>query len=167
MNSSTNNRTESVCKFGPGGDFVSVWPGESEPSSQPAKDGLSRLLVTLGEIISSLLGSGVRPQAPGPRSLKYRIIDPKEKSGYTAKIAELDKPAYSPVRQRQATAKSNSLLSIEPRLFTDDWRAGIRAGRKPKHRIRAFRRTVKKRHAAVLSEQGSLFETNFKSAKTA
>jgi len=58
-------------------------------------------------------------------------------------------------------------LSSEPMLFPDDCRISIRTGHKPKHGVRAYRRTAKKGPARGLSRQGSLFKSDFKSARTA
>jgi len=125
MNSDNDKdkQVEPLCKFGPGGDFISVWPTES------------------AEL----------PQRKG--KLKHAV-----------KNSEADKSAYA---APATVIKSDSYICGEPMLFADDWRIGVRDGHKSKHRIRTYRRIAKKRPALGLSGQGSLFETNFKIAKTA
>jgi len=36
MRDNQNNKNEPVCKFGPGGDFISNWPNEPEVAHEPA-----------------------------------------------------------------------------------------------------------------------------------
>ena len=130
MDSRLNKQIEPVCRFGPGGDFISVWPSEPQRFSLASKN------------------------------IPFR----KEILEYTAGTTRANGPAYP---APATVIKGDSLFPDEPMLFTDDWRVGLRAGHKPKHHIRAYRRAVKKRPALVLAGQGSLFDANFKSAKTA
>ena len=53
-----DNQFEPLCRFGPGGDFVSAWPSESQKQPlRPAANGLSKLLDVISEIISAVVGS--------------------------------------------------------------------------------------------------------------
>jgi len=104
MNTHLHNQAEPVCKFGPGGDFVTVWPKEPTPSPQPM---------------------------PTP------VIE------------------------------SDSSFPAQPMLFPGDWAVAAQTGHKTKRGIRTYHRTAKRKPALSLSTQGSLFETNFKSKKTA
>jgi hypothetical protein len=142
MNSQPDKQIEPVCRFGPGGDFVSAWP----PQPQPPKKQPVTLLGRLNEIITTLLGSVSK------ENLEY-VVE-----------SSVGKPAYS---SPTAAIKSDSRFSGRPLLFPDDCRIGLAAGHKPKHHIRAYRRTAKKRPVISFASHGSLFETNFKSAKTA
>lgn len=157
MNSQPNKQTEPVCRFGPGGDFSSVWPPQSQPPlvrrsvSEVGKKQPVKLLGRLNEIITTLLGSTCG-LATSKENLEYVV---ESSSG---------KPAYS---SPTAVIKSDSRFSGRPLLFPDDCRIGLGADNKPKHHIRAYRRTAKKRPAVTFAGHGSLFETNFKSAKTA
>jgi hypothetical protein len=138
---------EPVCRFGPGGDFVSAWPPQPQsPKKQPAK-----LLSRLNEIITTLIGS------------TCGLATSKENLDYVVE-SNTGKPAYS---TPTAAIKSDSRFSGWPLLFADDCRIGLGADNKPKHNIRAYRRTAKKRPAVTFAGHGSLFETDFKSAKTA
>jgi hypothetical protein len=142
MNNHTDKQIAPVCRFGPGGDFISVWPPQSQPhKAQPAK-----LLTRLNEIIAALLN-----------------LSSKENLDYVVE-SNAGKPAYS---SPTTTLKGDSRFSGRPLLFPDDCRIGLTARNKPKHHIRAYRRTAKKRPAIAFAGHGSLFESNFKSTKTA
>jgi hypothetical protein len=153
MNSHPNKQIEPVCRFGPGGDFVSVWP----PQSQPPKKQPVTLLSPQNEIITTLLGSTSLVRAKCP------AVARKENLEYVVE-SSTGKPAYS---APTAAIKSDSRFSGRPLLFADDCRIGLGADNKPKHHIRAYRRTAKKRPAISFAGHGSLFETDFKSARTA
>ena len=167
MNDRLNNQNEPVCRFGPGGDFISAWPKDQAASLKPEQNRLAKLLNTINEIINAALGSefdnatnittGFIPQP-------NRILYHEEKLKYDVKNSKPDNQTYSaPV----AVTKSASSLPGESLLFPDDCRISLRTKHKPKHRIRAHRRTAKKGSAIEVPGQGSLFNDNFKSAKTA
>ena len=167
MDSRLNKRIEPICKFGPGGDFVSVWPKESTSSLKPAPNRLTKLLNSIAGIINATLGSEFDSTTKIPIDFTPqadRILYQEEKLKYAVKNSEANESSHT---TSTAIIKSNSPLSGKPMLFADDWGVGSRVGRKSKHRIRTYRRTAKKRHALSLSGQGSLFETDFKSARTA
>jgi len=105
MNERVNNQTEPLCRVGPGGDFVSLWPAENQPNSN----------------------------------------------------------CTTPIR----VVKGDCRFSGEPMLFADDWLTGVRVCHKSKHSIRTYSRAAKKKSSHDSSGQGSLFEADFKSAKTA
>jgi len=167
MDSRLNKRIGPVCKFGPGGDFVSVWPKEPTSFLKPAPNRLTKLLNSIAEIINATLGSEFDSVIEVPTDMApetKRIFYQEEKLKYAVKDGKADKPAYPAAT---TAIKNNLRLSKEPMLFADDCRVGSRTGCKPKHRIRAYRRTAKKRPALSLPGQGSLFEANFRSARTA
>jgi hypothetical protein len=146
MDSPPNKQIEPVCRFGPGGDFVSVWPPKTSQPPPPSKKLLAKVLGSLNEIITTLRSSTSK------ENLEYVV---ESKAG---------KPAYS---TPTTVIKSDSRFSGQPILFTDDCRISIGTGHKPKHHIRAYHRTAKKKPVISFAGHGSLFETNFKSAKTA
>jgi len=135
---------EPVCRFGPGGDFVWVWPRESALSAQPG--GLSRLLGWLSEVIHKPPGSD------------------KGQLDYASENSKAGRAAYA---SSATTITANRRIQFEPMLFADDWRVSARAEHKPKHRIRTHRRAAKKRPAHDQWRQGSLFELDLQSARTA
>ncbi len=167
MDCPSNKQIEPICRFGPGGDFISVWPDELKEYPQPSTNHLAGLLNWLSEITTALLGSGFEPTTAGPENIQAaadRILCQKGKLEYAVENNKADKPAHS---TPTTTIKSDSLFSGQPILFADNRRISLRTGCKPKHSIRAYRRTAKKSPAPGLPGQGSLFEADFKSAKTA
>ena len=108
-----HNQVEPVCKFGPGGDFVSFWPCEPGDVQAPTE-----------------------PISVRKANIRYPV-------------------------------KSGSDICSQALLFSDDGWVKLRTGHKPKARIRAYRRIANKRPTLNPVGQGSLFEADFKGAKTA
>jgi hypothetical protein len=130
MDSGTNKQLEPVCRFGPGGEFVSIWPGPSE-FQLLSQNRLLKTLACLNEIIAGVLGS------------------------------EFDQPSADIPKAHPAPAAGG-----QPTLFPDDNRIALQATHKPRHRLRAHRRTVK-RPRIEPREQGMLFEPDIKIARIA
>lgn len=161
MNTHKRTRIGPVCKFGPGGDFVSVWPRQLKPLFRRSQSRLVRLLGSVGGTIAELFDSElstVQIESAGV------IRDPggQEKSDYAAE--GIDRGAYAAT---VAGAEGGGRVSSEPMLFPDDWRISRAVEHKPKHRIRTHRRVAKKKPALSIAGQGSLFEADGKSTKTA
>ena len=143
-----NRQIGPICKFGPGGDFISIWPSErfdrpeltAEGSSQFSTNRLTKLLASLNKIIDKLVGPESYTDLAVPTDIQT-----------TAGLVLADKRFDRP----ELTAEG---------LFADDCRIGITTIHQPKHSIRAYRRTAKKRSAFGLCLQGSLFEIDLKSA---
>lgn len=167
MNSFEDKEIGAACRFGPGGDFVSIWPSQSAESGECLPNRASRLLGTIGRIITTMLAPQLGAVAGAGTTLQKvtsNSISEKGNLEYAVEHENIANPSYpSPVR----TAQGSSRFQPQPMLFSDDWRIGNHAWSKPKHYIRAHRGTAKKRHALVAAGQGSLFEVDFKSAKTA
>lgn len=168
MDCSPGNENQPLCKFGPGGEFVSIWPGGPERAAHSDTSLPGRLLSFVTDIMPTLLGAapaGVLsdPQngTPPSRGLSRR----KEKTGY--EIRPDDKPHQSLNAPTASTFEDDSHFSGQQLLFADNCGAGLRIGRKPKHNIRAHRTASRKRLAFRIAGQGSLFEPDFKGAKTA
>ena len=159
MNGYPCEQIEPACRFGPGGDFVSFWPGEAAVRTEPS-------LNPLRSQRHEMAGSCERPNGFTGllRTIREKILRRKGKLNYAIGNNKADKPSYA---TSTTVIKSDSVFCGEPMLFADDWRIRLRAGHKPKHRIRAYQRASKKRAAVGLCGQGSLFEANFKSARTA
>ncbi len=130
---------EPVCRFGPGGDFVSIWP-ESSEFQLPSQSRLLKVLACLNEIIGGLLGSE-----------------------FNQLLAAAPKAQPVPAARFDQSRKSQA----QPMLFPDDSRVGLRAVHKPRLRTRAHRGTAKKRPRIDLDEQGLLFAADLKIARTA
>jgi len=139
MNSDKYKQIEPVCRFGPGGDFVSVWPPQASQPPQSSKKRLAKLLSSLNEIITALPGSDFNTTS-------------KENLEYVA-ASKAGRPAYP---TSTTAIKSDSRFPGQPMLFADDRRISVGTGHKPKHHIRAYHGTAKKRPAVSLASQGSL-----------
>jgi hypothetical protein len=142
MDSSANKQFQPVCRFGPGGDFVFIWP-ESSEFQLPSQNRLPKVLACLNEIIAGVLGSEFNPV-----------------SAVTSKAHPIPVVRFGQSQKSQAQ-------QAQPLLFPDDSRTGLRAAHKPSLRIRARRRTTKKRPHIDLDEQGLLFAAELKIARSA
>ena len=139
MDSSANRQIQPVCRFGPGGEFVSIWPGSSE-FQLPSQNRLLKMFACLNEIIAGVLGSEFN--RPLTAAAKAQVIPDNR---------------FDQSRKSQAQSM----------LFPDDSRIGLRAAHKPRLRIRACRRTTKKRPRIDPGEQGLLFAAELKITRTA
>jgi hypothetical protein len=166
MVSEKNGKAEALCKFGPGGDFVAFWrPAVTESCGGSGR--LVKLLWSMVDGLSVLFGLGCSGfSARLEEAVAFNQINAghKEKLDNAFRSDEAGGTADS---ASTATAADGGLFGREPMLFPDYSGAGVRIRHKPKHRIRAYRRTPKKRSVVRLAEQGTLFEPHFKSARTA
>lgn len=167
MSYDTDSQNEPVCRFGPGRDYVSIWPPEPVGRPVASPNSLTKVLSSIAEIMATFVGS--QPRCTAALSAitdrpTERIRFPKE----TKLHASDDRRADSTTDPAPAAnTTGNSGLSTEPTLFPDDSGSSIRIRHKPKHSVRAHRRTAKKRSALSLPGQGSLFDIDFTSARTA
>ena len=160
-----------VCRFGPGGDYESVWPGVwMEQETQP-KNAIGRLLDVISGMTDVIRGGNRCIEVTGPDRITERIVFEQENKSYESdeRGAGIRRGAYAAAGP---VAEHNRGVSEEPGLFADDWRAGAAAKHKPNNRIRAHRTTAKKRASVGTTvsfdeSQGTLFELDFKGAKTA
>ena len=163
MNDRRNNNIEPVCRFGPGGDFTTVWPKNAIQSTLPAPNSLTSVLNKVALILNNSL-SAAACSAAG--TVQHSVNKP----GGEGTKTNADKPIRSdkPVdTEADRTAAGNIKFPGQQLLFADDSRAGKSVRHKPKHRIRAHHRAAKKGTAFAVAGQGSLFDDNLKSAKTA
>ena len=161
-----NKQDEPLCKFGPGGDFTYVWqPKISESSTSSNR--LVKLLASIVEVIAVLIG--LKRNSPyvllrNDFSSNELNVCHKEhvKNAFENSTSHgTDNTSPTPATE------IGGLLPKDPLLFPDLGRNGIRIKHKPKHRIRASRRTAKKGAAFRIPKQGSLFEGRFTRARIA
>jgi len=167
MNSRLNMKNEPVCKFGPGGKFVSVWPPEAPMSIEVSSNRLTRLLATMSEIITALLGSEFGVTSDSHPDIERSMDWILHRKGRLEYAVENNKVPKSANPTAATIVKSNRLLSDEPMLFADDCRISFRAADKPSHSLRAHRRASKKKPDFSCAGQGSLFEADLQIARTA
>ena len=159
-----------VCRFGPGGDYVKNWPGAKSQSPIQGANPLGKVLALIADVMGTTVSGELMIQsqkrlyisAAGiPKKTQADIEGPtdnhllREKQSGAANQADHTSNAPS-----TAGTKDSSRIAKEPMLFADDSGSSGRAGRKPHHRIRAYRRASRKRTARRLEGQGTLFEVD-------
>ncbi len=152
-----------LCKFGPGGDYVTNWPEGSSDAGEIFDNPLTSVLTALGSVINTRMGAKAFNQiVTGPEPVKPVFLDNKtEKPESESKISHKHHPKTT------GNAKGGKKLRKEPMLFGDDCRAGRTPKRKQKHRVRAHRSASPKRANKESPRQGTLFEINRKSGTAA
>ena len=149
----THNITP-VCRFGPGGDFVSTWPGSAKQFIEESQNPISRLLFSLSKLITAM-------QEHRDQNASAEIeVSYEGSKEYAAQSIQANSKAAQ-------DAADDSLSNGQILLFTDDSGTVERVEHKPKHRVRAHRRAAKKRPDLRIAGQGSLFEANAAGTKTA
>jgi hypothetical protein len=165
METRKNEQIEPICRFGPGGDYVSFWPGQAIELSGFFATRVGKIIHSANEVLHALVGCGFdlnSSQGCG-RQIQEQFTQEKEKTEYGLGY-DTGRTAYAP---SITTVKGDSPVSEEPMLFSDDRRIIFPAGHKPKHRIRTSRRAAKKRISFELPSQSSLFEPDLQSARIA
>ncbi len=164
-----------VCRFGPGGEFITDWPAGNRNSADP----IGKILKTITKIIDAAITSkllqdsviekinlavnGTELTADTENKFDINKSDFGELSVRSPKDSRADEPDA----QTAPGAQTGRKLSEEPMLFNNDTGAGTIFGHKPKHGIRAYRRAKRKRTPFGQSRQGSLFEPYTESSKVA
>jgi hypothetical protein len=140
-----------------------------EQATQP-KNAIGRLLDVIAGMTDVIRG-GRYVEVTGPIDIGDGVTTTQENKSYESdeRRAGVRRGAYAAAGP---VAEHNRGVSDQPGLFADDWRAGAAVKHKPNNRIRTHRTTAKKRAcvgSAVSFDQGqgTLFELDFKGAKTA
>lgn len=148
-----------LCKFGPGGDYVYNWPGENDALTTAGRNSLGRVLSALAQIIGATINCELLSefQSASAAEIKDAVKGklPKEKTESANKKPR--KPHYSATIRG---AKENTTFPAQPMLFADNGRTCRRVRHKQTHRVRAHRRTSRKRATCEIKGQGTLFEIN-------
>ena len=161
-----NKQGGPICKFGPGGDFIATWQPELSEFSE-VSNSVVKLLISIVEALAVLIGL---------KRLGFNT--PLRNAFYSDELTECHKEEVINVFNNRktehavdststATVENDSSFPGESLLFPNFSRDGNRIKHKSKYNIRTYSRTAKKRSALRLSEQGSLFESQFRSAQTA
>lgn len=149
----TNRNSGPVCKFGPGGEYISYWPAnQPDTRSNP----LARLLATIATMVGATIDAELMAEIDAGREIND-IVKAKPSKDDVGAEKKHDNTDYAPTT---TGTKSNSPIREQPMLFSDDCRISPGAKRKPAHRIRAYRRTSKKKSARRPTAQGTLFEAH-------
>lgn len=156
------SETEPLCKFGPGGDYTTIWNPESIETHEVSST-LLRLLLSSFEALAITL------------HLKSVINSKNYKTDVSThnQREECDNAAQNEKIKHSANSTTAPASQVDrripsgPLLFPDLGGDGLATGHKPKHRIRTHRRTTKKRFTIGQFEQGSLFKTHLKGTRIA
>lgn len=150
-----------LCRFGPGGDFVSYWPkgsGENYPESYENK--LTKIIERLSRIISGMIQNRPDMQVTFCGT-EATILHKKQDERTIIAKNTFKKQSHSATN---TASLSDKKISGQQLLFADDWGASKRAGHKPKYNVRTHRRATKKKVSFKWHRQGSLFGAELKSA---
>lgn len=150
-----------VCRFGPGGDFVTDWPGKvSNVSRRPIGSVLKAIAKMLDVVITEeLLKSSTIEKINLAINGSNLTIDSENEID----INKSDESNASPV----SGPKAHRQLQKEPMLFDNAAGIGGPVGHKPNHSVRTHRRAKRKKAAFSQPWQGSLFESYSQSSKVA
>ena len=147
------NKNTPLCKFGPGGDYVSEWDAANIAPAEHKETHLGQVLNVIAEII----GATVQPEIlteiacalPVGNNSKTPLSSNQENKVDGSEDTNHTKTAGN-------TSTSRKLLE-EPMLFSDDWGTGGGTKRKPSHGVRAHRRAARKKSHRAVERQGTLF----------
>lgn len=160
-------KDEPICKFGPGGDYVRAWPGKAGGNPSPAAENpLRKVLESLADIIRGRvdIASVGDIRIEGPQEVSVcEIVNEKREENHVA----TDKQPGTGYAETTGNTQAHPAVRAEPLLFADDSRVGAGGRRKSNHRIRAHRKTAKKRAAQKIDGQGTLFEIDCTSQSAA
>ncbi len=162
-------RDEPICKFVPGGDYVRTWPGKAADKVEaagavenPLRKVLERLADILGATINMASVSGIG--VDGPREIgACEIVNEEREEDHVA----ADNESGTGNAETIGDTEAHPAVRAEPLLFADDSRVGPGVRRKSNYRIRAHRKTARKRAAQKIDGQGTLFETDCTSQSAA
>ena len=155
----SNEKNRPLCRFGPGGDFVSDWPAEALCQEQIGIGSLGKTLSRITEII----GAVIVPELIGQRKEANILLG----NNFKESIESVHYTSGDNHAETTANAGANQTVSREPTLFGDDTGVSSPVRRKPNNRIRARRSVKKKSSASSCPWQGTLFETYNQSSQVA
>ncbi len=158
------NETRPLCKFGPGGEYVSSWPGNGKSYSQKNTNALSKVLSTVAGILGAAIKADMLSEMESQVETEAAIIAKLAEDKIAGKYGQ---PEPTDNAAPTCGTKSDSLLRKEQMLFGDDCRVSHPTKRKSNHRVRTHRRTTRKKAAHWDKGQGTLFEAYEKSQSAA
>jgi hypothetical protein len=160
------NQNTPLCKFGPGGDYVSEWDAVNAAPAEHKETHLGQVLNVIAEII----GATVQPEI----LTEIACALPVEEDSHTSlpeksnnQEIQADGPKHTSYPKAARNASTSRKLSKQPMLFGDDWGTGTSTKHKPNHRLRAHRKPSRKRPVGPVHGQGTLFEVDTLGRKTA
>ena len=159
-----NEINEPLCKFGPGGDFVTNWPEGSYKRRERIDNPLGRVLEAIADIIGATVKPELISEITQKTDIKRLINANTEREDITSAAEESSGANHA---ETTGGAEADSTIRGEPMLFADDRGTCRRVRRKPNHRIRTYHRASKKRTADKFDGQGTLFDLDAQSQSAA
>jgi hypothetical protein len=157
-----------MCRFGPGGDYVNSWPAKKFQLPGQGHNPLGKVLAMIADVMGTTVSGELMIQAGTTGRHKADFEAPSDNYVMPEKISSAAKrtqnTSYTP---SIAGIRDSSPIAAEPVLFADDCRSSRGAGRKPHYRIRAYRRSGRKRTAHKIEPQATLFEVDTASQSAA
>ena len=160
---------EPICMFGPGGDYVRAWPSKTagKADAAPAPENpLRKVLESLADIIGATVNIASIPgiRVEGPQEVgACEIVNEEREENHLA----TDNESGTGDAETTGDTHAHPAVRAEPLLFADDSRISSGVRRKSNYRIRAHRKTARKRVAQKIDGQGTLFETDCTSQSAA
>ncbi len=146
----------SLCRFGPGGEFVHHWPGKDAKQTAITDNPIGRVLSTIAEMIGATIEPNLFGEITDSANIEVTINKKKVKENSTG--ASKDQHSHNPPTvggTKVALANRGQTM-----LFADNRRTRRKTGRKSNHPIRAYRGASRKRSGQQVKGQGTLFEVN-------
>jgi hypothetical protein len=153
-----------LCKFGPGGDFVSIWPGIVPDGIVWRTGPVRRLLGMISECVGAVISPELFAEFSGHVDDEIKEFQVLAKEKLSDAIEE---PQGSDNAPSVRSTCDNLQIRGQTMLFADDCGTGKRIKRKPHHRVRTHRRVAKKKTGDEITGTGTLFETYGKSTTAA
>ena len=151
-----NDGGDSLCRFGPGGEFVHHWPGKEAKQAAITDNPIGRVLATIAEMIGATIEPNLFGEITDPANIEDTINKKKVKENSTG-ASNQPNPHHAPTVGGTKVALANRGQTM---LFADNRRTRRKTGRKSNHRIRAYRGASRKRPDQQVKGQGTLFEVN-------
>jgi len=159
-----NDASVPLCKFGPGGDFVSDWPPDVSAGFQETGGVLGRTLGVIADVIGAVVSPELFTELTGCVNAEIKEFEVLARE----KLADgIDKQKSADNTASVRSACGNFRIRGQAMLFADDCRTSERAKRKPHHRVRTHRRVARKKAVDGFKGTGTLFEAYGKSTTAA
>jgi hypothetical protein len=155
----SDDKNYPLCRFGPGGSFISDWPADKTRTTDPIGKVLQTIAKFIGAVTDELLTKDKTAQNGFCLPDGILLIDMEDEIDFSQPV--------QPDAKTTAVVKTDSKLPKEQLLFDNDTGIGKPAGNKQNHGVRAHRRAKRKRTSFSSVWQGSLFEPNFAGPATA
>lgn len=161
----SDNDKNPLCRFGPGGEFVSDWPINESDLLTENKNPLGRVLNS----IANMIGATIIPDfitVIAPTTATHLLTNQNRRIKEKTQ-SDSDKIFKTDHAKTIADTKLAGSIPDQPTLFGDNSGTGTRTWNKQNYRIRTYRRAARKKPPLSRDWQGTLFETHKKRAKSA